>query len=542
MISIVTAYYNRKELFAKTLESISKSSHKDFEVIAVDDGSDDKHRIEDLKSIYPFLKVIRLEPYKKWYSNSCIPFNLGFKAAMGDKVIIQNPECYHFGDIISYVDKNLNDKNYLTFGCYSLTKTMTEDLKNNISEADLNDRIENGPQIVKSDGEAGWYNHSRHRADGYHFCNAITKKNINELGGFDELYSFGIGYDDNELYWRVRLKKLDVKFIDNPFVLHQNHYSPSSLSYENRINKEILLKKNSWFFYNVTRKSKTHTSNVITGKLSIGKKKILLYALYQLEVKKKRIYNFINHQYKQIQFRHLSKTDSLIKHQLENPLDIPIIIINYNQLTFLKKLIDFLTDRNFTNIVIIDNNSDYPPLMQYYQSLPDQIKIEYQPDNTGHLVLFKKQELRHKYCKGFYVVTDSDIIPNPALPQDFMKILVSYLMKYFNKVTKVGFALDINDIPEYFPLKEKVLQWEKKFWKDEIENDAFFANIDTTFALYKPQYPEKFSNVDFFSGIRLGGDFSSKHGGWYIDPQNMTEDQEYYYEKSNNSASWKINK
>ena len=42
MISIVTAYYNRKRLFLRTLQSISLNYGKiDFEVIVVDDGSDD---------------------------------------------------------------------------------------------------------------------------------------------------------------------------------------------------------------------------------------------------------------------------------------------------------------------------------------------------------------------------------------------------------------------------------------------------------------------------------------------------------------------
>lgn len=46
--------------------------------------------------------------------------------------------------------------------------------------------------------------------------------------------------------------------------------------------------------------------------------------------------------------------------------DIPIIINNYNRLTMLKKLIDSLTSRGYTNIVILDNQSAYPPLLEWY--------------------------------------------------------------------------------------------------------------------------------------------------------------------------------
>ena len=55
MISIVTAYYNRKKLFIKTLESFEKSKYKNFEVVVVDDCSDEDERLEDLVEKFPFL-------------------------------------------------------------------------------------------------------------------------------------------------------------------------------------------------------------------------------------------------------------------------------------------------------------------------------------------------------------------------------------------------------------------------------------------------------------------------------------------------------
>ncbi|MEQ3690100.1 MAG: glycosyltransferase, partial [Flavobacterium sp.] len=128
MISVVTAYYNRKKLFLRTLESMKPYWGKiDFEDIVVDDGSDEQERLEDLKTDFPFLKVIRLEKENKWYKNPCIPFNIGFEAIKGDKVIIQNPECYHFGAILEYVEANLKENQYLSFGCFSIDKINTED-------------------------------------------------------------------------------------------------------------------------------------------------------------------------------------------------------------------------------------------------------------------------------------------------------------------------------------------------------------------------------------------------------------------------------
>ena len=65
MISIATTFYNRKNQFINTLKSLEKSSIKNFEVIVVDDASDDDQRIEYLENEFKFLKVYRIERHEK---------------------------------------------------------------------------------------------------------------------------------------------------------------------------------------------------------------------------------------------------------------------------------------------------------------------------------------------------------------------------------------------------------------------------------------------------------------------------------------------
>ncbi len=100
-----------------------------------------------------------------------------------------------------------------------------------------------------ADGEAGWYNHSKYRPNAYHFCTAITKKNMNKLGGFDERFALGIAYDDDELIERVK-SIVEIKFVDDTIVLHQNHYNPQSTSFQNKINKEYLYGFNKFILLN----------------------------------------------------------------------------------------------------------------------------------------------------------------------------------------------------------------------------------------------------------------------------------------------------
>ena len=45
--------------------------------------------------------------------------------------------------------------------------------------------------------------------------------------------------------------------------------------------------------------------------------------------------------------------------------NVPFFIISFNNLTYLKNTIKSLEKYNITNICIIDNNSDYPPLIDY---------------------------------------------------------------------------------------------------------------------------------------------------------------------------------
>lgn len=270
MISVVTAYYNRKSLFIRTLDSFCSSIGKiNFEVIAVDDGSDENERLEDLVDKYPFLKVIRLERENKWYSNSCIPFNIGFSHCIGDKVIIQNPECYHFGNILEHVDKNLKRNEYLSFGCYSLDKETTE--KTIIENYNyISDEINSCKRSHRYDGDSGWYNHSIYRPSAFHFCSAIKYEDLMELGGFDERYALGNSFDDDEFLWRIRCKKMEVKIIDNFIVLHQNHYQKKLNEFGNDIlNAQNLNDKyfrNKQLYNYITKGNNTFKANILFNK------------------------------------------------------------------------------------------------------------------------------------------------------------------------------------------------------------------------------------------------------------------------------------
>lgn len=228
----------------------------------------------------------------------------------------------------------------------------------------------------------------------------------------------------------------------------------------------------------------------------------------------------------------------VVKNQLKDLKSIPILVVNFNQLFYLEKLIQFLLERDFKNIVILDNKSDYEPLLNYYESIKDQVSIEYLQENAGHRVFWKSKELKNKYGSGYYVITDADIVPSKECPEDFLEKMMQALNND-RSLTKVGFSLITDDIPESNPNKNKILKWEHKFWEQNYRNIGFKADIDTTFALYRPV-----SELDmdvFYSAVRLDRPYSAIHGGWYIDLKNLTDEQKYYMETATSASSWLIN-
>jgi glycosyltransferase involved in cell wall biosynthesis len=208
-------YYNRQFQLYRTLRSIEESKHNDFEVIVVDDSSDQP--VDRIVISFP-VTVLRTKD-KKW-TNPEPAYNLGLLHALSlnpDIIIVQNAECYHVGDVISYATK-VTDSTYFAFSCFSLNQENTFKEHNIFELADRNRRP------AKYDGDLAWYNHPVYRPNAFDFCVAVTTKNIKLLNGYDERFSDGHAYGDNNLIERVKILGLQIKIPLVPFVAHQWHY------------------------------------------------------------------------------------------------------------------------------------------------------------------------------------------------------------------------------------------------------------------------------------------------------------------------------
>ena len=77
----------------------------------------------------------------------------------------------------------------------------------------------------------------------------------------------------------------------------------------------------------------------------------------------------------------------------------------------LTKLIHSLESKGYHNLYIIDNQSTYPPLLEYYTRLPYPVYMLNK--NVGHLSLWETGIFK-QFKDSYYAYTDSDleILPN----------------------------------------------------------------------------------------------------------------------------------
>lgn len=228
-IAIVMTYFERLHQLKKTLSTIEKSRHKTLEVIIVDDASEvllDLDSVKNQNCEYNFpIHITNISKEEKNWFCPVIAYNRGIEKALTinpDIIILQNAECFHFGDVLSYVIKNLTEENYISFPCFSINKEATFDVDVDKKILSLIEQNDTGDTPI---GQNGWYNHNVFRANGYDYCSAITIKNMLKINGYDERYSEGVAWGDDDLIRRVKRAGLQVDIPSTPIVVHQWHYS-----------------------------------------------------------------------------------------------------------------------------------------------------------------------------------------------------------------------------------------------------------------------------------------------------------------------------
>lgn len=233
---------------------------------------------------------------------------------------------------------------------------------------------------------------------------------------------------------------------------------------------------------------------------------------------------------------------------LEEKVDkIPIFIISHNRLTVLKRCIASIKacfDERYYEIVIHDNISTYAPLITFLKE--SGLKVYW---NKGNELDDVAKSVEHYFANNtdndsrFYAVTDPDIEFDVKQTRPDTLLFYCHLLDNVQKIDSVGPELRVDDIPDHYPLKQELLRLHRqghandKFlnvvWQDETVPCAF-RKLDTTFGLYRRSFRFKRLN----DALLCHGRHNARHLDWYLDPNNMSEDDLLYMQNTSRWGHW----
>jgi hypothetical protein len=231
--SFVMPYYNRPELrFSLDSYRDLYSYRDDLEVIIVEDSKNvidtEMHtQLLNIVSQYPDISIkVIPDPIESY--NPSTKYNLGVKESSGEIIVITNPEVPHISDVLKFIDNSDMDNLYVICACQAVHT------------------VRNGASFKECEFSFYmWYQHTQYRDVRYHFCTVISKDNfINKVKGFNEIFTKGIAYDDDNFVKRVQKSGMILLPVDDLVTYHIEHSRSYRISSEEfnrltQINLEI---------------------------------------------------------------------------------------------------------------------------------------------------------------------------------------------------------------------------------------------------------------------------------------------------------------
>jgi hypothetical protein len=211
-------------------------------------------------------------------------------------------------------------------------------------------------------------------------------------------------------------------------------------------------------------------------------------------------------------------------------MNIPVIINNRNLLTWPKAMVDKIkTYKGVGEIIIVDNNSDYPPLLEWYKTNPCTISKH---DNLGFGGAWVSGNVGN-LNSPYYVVTDSDMGLEDT-PDDTLLYLKDKIEQL--NLEKVGLGLNWRIVSPESPYYNHMQGYEKNRWDNStiLNGVAVGVPIDTTFALYKRQ-------EYFIGGGSTTAPYIARHYPWELTKEQYEANEEfkYYIRSASHACSYK---
>lgn len=202
-ISIVMTASNRSKQTYFTLNTISKSVFKNVQVIIVDDSDIDLIDIDTLKNeSYKFsIDLIKINRENKNWHNPLVNYNIGFKFIKGGKVVIQNAEVCHIGDVLKFIDRIVVEDNYYVFDVNASLNYETNEIIYNSDISSID--------IYNNNLFHMWYQSINNNRN-YHFLTSLKRETFNKINSFSYDCTMGKWYDDDDFLLKIISRKINI--------------------------------------------------------------------------------------------------------------------------------------------------------------------------------------------------------------------------------------------------------------------------------------------------------------------------------------------
>lgn len=213
--------------------------------------------------------------------------------------------------------------------------------------------------------------------------------------------------------------------------------------------------------------------------------------------------------------------------------DVPVLVPTFNNPTYLRNMVKQLRTLRLDNLIVVDNASTYPPMLDLLSQLSRELRVVRNSANYGPRYLFRDEI--QSLLPPLFCISDPDLQFNSELPDDFLAQLVSLTEQY--KIGKAGFSLDISDRAslrdDSFVIRGKeykIWEREEEYWQTPLSqlasgDQVYRALIDTTFAVYNKRYLKKENMLD---AVRVAGRYTARHLPWERDSIVPEAENSYY--------------
>lgn len=242
LVTVYITNYNYGDYIKKAVDSVLSQSLQDFELIIIDDGSED-HSKEIIETYASYEHVTIIYQKNKGLN---VTNNIALKSAQGKYIMRLDADDYLHEDALKVMSKTLdNDDDLgLVFPDY-----FNVDKDGNILSHEKRYSFEDDVKLLDMPAHGA--------------CTMIRVEALRNVGGYDEQYKCQDGYE----LWIKFIQKFKVNNINKPLFYYRQHGSNLTSNEEKILNTRALIKKN-YVLKNKLKDLKTVTIIPVRGSLA----------------------------------------------------------------------------------------------------------------------------------------------------------------------------------------------------------------------------------------------------------------------------------